>query len=282
MLPSEIGERAEAAVLAALVAAGKRVLLPFGEQHRFDLCYEEAGQLVKVQCKTGVLRRGAIVVRTHSVGRKSVRDYRDDVDFFGIYCHATRAVYLVPISDLPPRAAHLRVEPSRNSQRIGVRLAENYLLGPDNPPPVLSPHRLLPPPKDPDQLILTDIDIGGRVGDMKSELPQLPVACCSPLAAPRLSDDAAEATATIFKALSDPHRVRIMNLLANAGAPVCVCEITPALGLSQPTTSFHLKKLQNAGLITREQRGTWAYYEIDRSALETLTGVLDLRKEASV
>ena len=108
----------------------------------------------------------------------------------------------------------------------------------------------------------------------------LPVACCSPLAAPRLKQDEAEATAALFKALSDPHRVQIINLLANAGEPVCVCEITPVLGLSQPTTSFHLKKLVGSGLITREQRGTWAYYEIDRSALEKLRTVVDLREGA--
>lgn len=108
----------------------------------------------------------------------------------------------------------------------------------------------------------------------------LPVACCTPLAAPRLSQDEVEATAAVFKALADPHRVRIVNLLANAGEAVCVCEITPILGLSQPTTSFHLKKLVAAGLITREQRGTWAYYAIDRDAVEKLDSVLDLRKGA--
>ena len=109
----------------------------------------------------------------------------------------------------------------------------------------------------------------------------LPVACCTPLAAPRLSADEVEATATLFKALADPHRVRIVNLLANASEPVCVCEITPHLGLSQPTTSFHLKKLVAAGLISREQRGTWAYYSLERAALETLDSVFDLRQGAS-
>ena len=110
----------------------------------------------------------------------------------------------------------------------------------------------------------------------------LPVACCTPLAAPRLSQDEADATAALFNAIADPHRVRIVNLLANAPAAVCVCELTPVLGLSQPTTSFHLKKLVAAGLITREQRGTWAYYSLDRTALSGLDSVFDLRKGASV
>ena len=109
----------------------------------------------------------------------------------------------------------------------------------------------------------------------------LPVACCAPLAAPRQSEDEVEATAALFKALADPHRIRIVNLLANAGEPVCVCEITPVLGLSQPTTSFHLKKLMAIGLISREQRGTWAYYSIDRTALARLDSVFDLEQGAT-
>ena len=113
---------------------------------------------------------------------------------------------------------------------------------------------------------------------MKSALP---VACCTPLAAPRLSQEEVDATAALFKALADPHRIRIVNLLANATEAVCVCEITPVLGLSQPTTSFHLKKLVAAGLLTREQRGTWAYYAIDRNALEKLDSVFDLRQGAN-
>ena len=105
----------------------------------------------------------------------------------------------------------------------------------------------------------------------------LPVACCSPLAAPDLHSDAAEATASLFKALGDPQRVRVVNLLTNAGEAVCVCDITESLGLSQSTVSFHLRKLANAGLLQREQRGTWAYYSIDRNAMETLESVVSMK-----
>ena len=103
---------------------------------------------------------------------------------------------------------------------------------------------------------------------------QMPVACCSPLVAPKLDQAAAEATATLFKALGDPHRVRIVNLLANQSVPVCVCDITAYLGLSQSTVSFHLKKLVNSGLLNRDQRGTWAYYSIDPEAMATLREVV--------
>jgi ArsR family transcriptional regulator len=101
--------------------------------------------------------------------------------------------------------------------------------------------------------------------------------CCAPLGGPSLSDDQAEATARRFKALADPHRVRIVNLLATSPEPVCVCEFTGLLGLSQPTVSHHLKKLVRAGLLDREQRGTWAYYSLRRDALGGLAAALDLQ-----
>ena len=96
-----------------------------------------------------------------------------------------------------------------------------------------------------------------------------------------MSDEDAETTALVFKALADPHRIRIMNLLASAGAPACVCDLTPELGLSQPTVSFHLKKLVEAGLLDREQRGVWAYYSANREALERLATVFGATGVAS-
>jgi ArsR family transcriptional regulator len=102
---------------------------------------------------------------------------------------------------------------------------------------------------------------------------QVTAACCAPLAAPSLSAQEAAATAALFKALADPHRVRIVNLLANSPEPVCVCELTPILGLAQPTVSHHLKKLTDAGLLHRQQRGTWAYYSLDSTAMRRLAAV---------
>ena len=103
-----------------------------------------------------------------------------------------------------------------------------------------------------------------------------PAACCRPLDDELTAGDA-EATATVFKALADPTRVRIVSMLARNPEPVCVCELTPPLGLSQPTVSHHLKKLVQAGLLTREQRGVWAYYTLDRDGLERAASVLDLK-----
>jgi ArsR family transcriptional regulator, arsenate/arsenite/antimonite-responsive transcriptional repressor len=106
-------------------------------------------------------------------------------------------------------------------------------------------------------------------------------ACCTPLGAPSLSQAEAEATARLFKALADPHRVKIINLLATSPDPVCVCNFTGPLNLSQPTVSHHLKKLVQAGLLEREQRGVWAYYSLNREALGRLAAAADLQGATS-
>lgn len=101
-----------------------------------------------------------------------------------------------------------------------------------------------------------------------------PAACCVPIGRDDMSDDEAASTAALFKALGDPHRVRVVNLLAVSGEPVCVCDLTEVLGLSQPTVSFHMKKLVDAGLLEREQRGVWAYYSLRPDVIERLGQVL--------
>ncbi|MGD0715666.1 MAG: metalloregulator ArsR/SmtB family transcription factor [Gaiellaceae bacterium] len=104
-----------------------------------------------------------------------------------------------------------------------------------------------------------------------------PIACCAPLAGPALSDDEAEATARLFRALGDPARVKIVNRLATAGEAVCACAFESLVGLSQPTVSHHLKTLAEAGLLEREQRGKWAYFSIDAEAAARLAGVVDFK-----
>jgi len=101
--------------------------------------------------------------------------------------------------------------------------------------------------------------------------------CCAPLASEVLSADEAAATAELFKALGDPARVRIVNLLASAGEPVCACHLTEPVGLSQPTVSHHLKRLVDVGLLDREQRGKWAYFSLRPEAVEKLAAIADLK-----
>jgi ArsR family transcriptional regulator, arsenate/arsenite/antimonite-responsive transcriptional repressor len=103
------------------------------------------------------------------------------------------------------------------------------------------------------------------------------ILCCAPLGAPVLDEEEAAATAELFRALGDPARVRIVNLLATSVEPVCACELYGPLGLSQPTVSHHLKKLVDAGLLEREQRGRWAYFSLNSDAVEKLAAIADLK-----
>jgi ArsR family transcriptional regulator, arsenate/arsenite/antimonite-responsive transcriptional repressor len=113
---------------------------------------------------------------------------------------------------------------------------------------------------------------------MNVDLSNLVLAdCCQPLDDDGLTAEDAETTAALFKALADPTRIRLVNLLARSAEPVCVCQLTPAVGVSQSTVSHHLKKLVQAGLLEREQRGVWAYYSLDREGLERAASVLDLK-----
>ena len=105
--------------------------------------------------------------------------------------------------------------------------------------------------------------------------------CCRPLAGEALGDEDAEATARVFKTLSDPARVKIVNLLAGGAEPVCACEFIPALGLTQATVSHHLKKLTDVGLLEREQRGKWAYFSLKPDALSQLAGLIRIPEVVS-
>jgi ArsR family transcriptional regulator len=105
---------------------------------------------------------------------------------------------------------------------------------------------------------------------------QLPVLDCTPLfsGAP-LDEDAATRMAAALRVLADPGRLRILSLVrAQPDHEACVCHLTEALGLSQPTVSHHLRVLYDAGLLERERRGTWVYYRIVRGALDELLAAL--------
>jgi ArsR family transcriptional regulator len=96
--------------------------------------------------------------------------------------------------------------------------------------------------------------------------------CCGP-GTPPLPVPAREQLATRFKALADPTRVAIVNRLSGADE-VCVCDLTAAFELSQPTISHHLRVLREAGLVEASRRGTWAYYRLVPDAIAELRGAL--------
>jgi ArsR family transcriptional regulator len=95
------------------------------------------------------------------------------------------------------------------------------------------------------------------------------VGCCS-LSPGEVIDPAdVEHLARTFKALSDPSRIRLLSLIASSdGGEACICDLTEPVALSQPTVSHHMKQLVDAGLVTREQRGRWAYFRVVPDAVE--------------
>jgi ArsR family transcriptional regulator len=105
--------------------------------------------------------------------------------------------------------------------------------------------------------------------------------CCRPLGVEALGDEEADATARLFKALGDPSRVKLVNVLALSDGPVCACDLTAELGLAQATVSHHLKKLTQAGLLEREQRGKWAYFSLNPEASSRLAGLVQIPEVAT-
>jgi ArsR family transcriptional regulator len=102
-------------------------------------------------------------------------------------------------------------------------------------------------------------------------------ACCPSFLTSAITESEAVQAAHVFKALADPARVRLLSMIATAGPEgACVCELVPPLELAQPTVSHHLRILQDAGLVSRERRGTWAYYRIQSETIAVVAGALQV------
>lgn len=100
--------------------------------------------------------------------------------------------------------------------------------------------------------------------------------CCASVTGGVLAVEDAQHLSRMFKALGDPTRVRLLSMIAaQSDGEACVCDLTEPIGLSQPTVSHHMKQLVDAGLVTREQRGKWAYYAIVPEILAMLSAALD-------
>ncbi|WP_369636739.1 ArsR/SmtB family transcription factor [Nocardia sp. JMUB6875] len=99
----------------------------------------------------------------------------------------------------------------------------------------------------------------------------------TPLAREPLTPQAATELAAVFKALSDPVRLRLLSLVAShAGQEACVCDISDGFEVGQPTISHHLKVLREAGLLSSERRGSWVYYRVEPAAMRQLSALLDI------
>jgi hypothetical protein len=131
--PKDIGDASTLAIMTALRMTGSALYVPFGENTRSDLIIDCQERLIRVQCKTGRLREGAIrfaVCSSYGHQRNPQthrRNYHGQIDFFAVYCPETAGVYMIPIDDLPSAScAHLRVEAPRNNQRRRIRFAADY------------------------------------------------------------------------------------------------------------------------------------------------------------
>jgi ArsR family transcriptional regulator len=94
--------------------------------------------------------------------------------------------------------------------------------------------------------------------------------CCEALVHPAVDRTDAERLAAVAKALSDPIRVQLVDVLRQHAGQVCVCELLPLFDVSQPTLSHHLKKLREAGIVGVERHGLWAYYYVNPDSTEAL------------
>ena len=95
--------------------------------------------------------------------------------------------------------------------------------------------------------------------------------CCAPVVFPEVAPETAERVAAVAKALSDPIRLQLVDVLRQHAGEVCVCELVPLFDVSQPTLSHHLKKLRDAGIVGVERRGLWAYYYVIPEPFEELS-----------
>jgi ArsR family transcriptional regulator, arsenate/arsenite/antimonite-responsive transcriptional repressor len=100
-------------------------------------------------------------------------------------------------------------------------------------------------------------------------------ACCEPVAQPQVDPAEAAGLAAVARALADPIRVQLVDVLRSNAGEVCVCELVPLFDVSQPTISHHLKVLREAGIVGSERRGLWAYYYVRAGALDGLSGWLE-------
>jgi hypothetical protein len=129
--PSEIGARAEREVVYALERCGWHVFIPHLAPHtRIDVIAVRGSEVLRIQCKTSRLSRGALAFRTCSNTANVPRDYRGEIDAFGVYSPSLDRVFLVPISVTATTLCTLRLEPTASGQVKGIRLAADYELRP--------------------------------------------------------------------------------------------------------------------------------------------------------
>src|SRR5215217_3586393 len=121
-----------------------------------------------------------------------------------------------------------------------------------------------------DRLVSMNVDL--ELAPKQKSAPGL--RCCEPVVYPDIEREQAERMGAIAKALGDPIRMQLVDVLRKHAGKVCVCELVPLFELSQPTVSHHLKVLREAGIVGSERQGLWAYYYVNPDSLEELSAWL--------
>lgn len=158
MQTKNIGNLSEARILAAFVAAGYLVSVPFGSGHKYDFVLDDSVRLFRVQCKTGRVRNGVLLFSAYSMsGNGGVKmGYKGLADLFAVLNPDNNSVYIVPVDEVGETDVSLRLAPTLNRQAQGVRWAESYLL--------------------------KHLELSGRSAMVAHQLPKLGVAGSSPVA----------------------------------------------------------------------------------------------------
>lgn len=129
MNTKEKGELVQAIILAELIKAGMAVLLPFGDNQRYDMVIDCGDNFLRVQCKHGRLRDGCIKFNARStVYGGGYRSYKGQVDLFAVYCSDNQRSYLIPVDEVCNSEVYLRVEQTKNGQASGIKWAKDYEL----------------------------------------------------------------------------------------------------------------------------------------------------------
>jgi hypothetical protein len=130
--PVDIGQRSEAAILAAFIERGFEVLLPWGTNHRYDMVLDLGDRFLRIQCKTGRLKNGAVEFSARSIRSNTIttlmRSYVGEIDYFAVYCPANRGIYVVPCDETTRNNVYLRIDAATNNQHKRIRWAAGYEL----------------------------------------------------------------------------------------------------------------------------------------------------------
>ena len=122
------GDISEAMILARLLQLGKKVAIPFGENHRYDLLIDDDGEFTRVQCKTARIHKGCVVFNARSTNARISTNYRGEADLFIVYCPQIEKFYQVAVTVAAASIVTLRLEATKNNQESGVKYARDYEL----------------------------------------------------------------------------------------------------------------------------------------------------------